>query len=834
MAVVIGALSYVTYSMNVLSDFSQSLITEEKRQKDKQSVEYDVSSINIAPSNKLDGIVTNTGQIPLEIKSLWIEEIGVPDSVKRFDPHITIAPGDSVDLINYVDFTMDPTKGYDMRIISGRGIIQTFHVNSPSSQNLFLQLHAIPNSVPSTFETTLLFTIVNNSTRGSFLYNLTPEISAEPVGSATTSHVSGPIPPTYPVLGPGEVATFQYVYSITGDTGDGATYTAYLENSLYGNNSTATVLVKEVTLATQAGTSLESFGLANELASKNDILYFHDESNLTPLGEYQMDGADPNGPGTTISPSDAFLQFISAEMTTTNTIQGNIPWNATFNYYSHIVPPDVTYPSLAFFFDCDNCGESDDTIESAGNHNNIQTMDKEGGSDIPIFVATGGPFNDGYYNFAGDRMKDNWNVDGGSESNYGEPQYAPDSTAVWVRIPPTTDNYQTIIRFGEDDQGDEDLYAIQVGDGTSGNQGKIVFIYDTDKINNNDHITDCVSDSRHDDNQWVFVVGVRNSNAECILYINGIEQIDKDVTCCYSSQIVEVDWIGVGWDGDDASGEMNGDVALWMHWNDHALTQQEVTSLYNTNYGESATRIDIAVEETNSAGVVTETYITDNAVEFPFIAPGRYADSSGDEEWDFFTTNSTDEKYGVLTYKMPYIVENKTLVPTERFRLTLNENSSPGLPLFLRVDDNTMTIPSHIQTAPVEPKWPTYLSFDRDDQVTYVTYNEGPNGVWFNYQGTRLVLTTLDGINSFGAIVSNVNGSEINADRDSIYFPAGTFAAIEFWQLGQPPEGPPNGPPGANRPDVGDYNAAVFLSGYDESGEVFLRSIKLGLVHITN
>ena len=36
-AVVIGALSYVTYSMNILGNFSESLITEEKRQKNKQN-----------------------------------------------------------------------------------------------------------------------------------------------------------------------------------------------------------------------------------------------------------------------------------------------------------------------------------------------------------------------------------------------------------------------------------------------------------------------------------------------------------------------------------------------------------------------------------------------------------------------------------------------------------------------------------------------------------------------------------------------------------------------------------------------------------------------------
>ena len=44
-AVVIGALSYVSYSMDVLGNFSESLIAEESRQKDKQGEAFEISSI---------------------------------------------------------------------------------------------------------------------------------------------------------------------------------------------------------------------------------------------------------------------------------------------------------------------------------------------------------------------------------------------------------------------------------------------------------------------------------------------------------------------------------------------------------------------------------------------------------------------------------------------------------------------------------------------------------------------------------------------------------------------------------------------------------------------
>ena len=46
-AVVVSSLSYVTYSMNTLGNFSESLITEEKRQKDKQDEAFEILSMDI-------------------------------------------------------------------------------------------------------------------------------------------------------------------------------------------------------------------------------------------------------------------------------------------------------------------------------------------------------------------------------------------------------------------------------------------------------------------------------------------------------------------------------------------------------------------------------------------------------------------------------------------------------------------------------------------------------------------------------------------------------------------------------------------------------------------
>ncbi len=74
-AVVIGALSYVSFSLETMGNFSESLIAEESRQKDKQDELFEITSIEVQQgTNKLDGNIKNSGEIPLEITTLYIDE----------------------------------------------------------------------------------------------------------------------------------------------------------------------------------------------------------------------------------------------------------------------------------------------------------------------------------------------------------------------------------------------------------------------------------------------------------------------------------------------------------------------------------------------------------------------------------------------------------------------------------------------------------------------------------------------------------------------------------------------------------------------------------------
>lgn len=825
-AVIVSALSYVTYSMNVLGTFSESLITEEKRQQDKQDEEFEIMSVNITPANKLDGIVKNTGQIPVEIKSLWIEEVGTLDSVKKFNIGTIIAPGNQLSLISSVDFDMDPAKGYAMKMVSGRGHIKSFYVNSPSSQNLLLNIHAIPEFVPSEFTTTVLFTVVNNMSNNNILYNLIPSVSTTAIGAATIEQLSGPTPVSYPSLGPGEIATFEYVYQLTGDVDEGAIFDATITNAVAENFVTTTTLIKEVAIASNANTAFESFMLSS-VQTGNDILYFHDATELTPSG-YQMDGSDPSGGGSTGNPSSAVLPFWSTNVTS-STVVINGTWNSRLAYYSNLVPNVIPQPSFAFMFECNNCRGTGHTSESTGN---ISTDDfvKSGG---PTWHSSGGPQNDGYFSYDGnDYHSAEW--DAASEYlAYQDISTNPANTAIWVRIPATTDNYMPIVRWGDENESNEDEYEIALGDGTVGNHGKIVYRYTTNVDTN---VTTCVSTGStvYDTNTWFHVIGVRPADDQCTLYIDGILQESQSHAPDSTSDvdIDDPDDIFIGFNGD--ADYLIGDVAMFMHWNNvAALDATDAYDLYNTNYGTNGTRAHFTLQRTTGTGTVQET-IYDGNFDLNFHDPAKNSDTN--TRYNLQTNDDTYEKYSFYNFTTT-TSSNSTFAIGERLKFEISwDSDTQNIPINIRFDDDDsqFVLPdasSYIQPPATIPDWPSYTTFDRDDKVTLSTFNNGPLGAWFTYQGTRFILTTLDGTTSYGSLVDKVNATSVNEDQDSIYIPNQNYAAIEFFPFGNPPQ---IQPPSNQRVPVGTYDAAIFLSGYDDSGNIFLKTINLGVIVVTD
>jgi hypothetical protein len=480
--------------------------------------------------------------------------------------------------------------------------------------------------------------------------------------------------------------------------------------------------------------------------------------------------------------------------------------------------------------ECANCDGSNNIQDSMGN---VPELDD---TSDPAFSATGGPDNKPYDTFASPDAYagDDW---GNPMAANNFPGTAPDTVMVWARIPSTVDTYMTIIRWGNE-AGTDDEYEISYGDKNGLYDGRIYFMYATaqDATSAGD-FADCVSNAgtSHDNNQWIHIVAVTPGDDQCQLWINGVKQTDEDTTSSGGGNSVDADdFIAIGYDGQNSNSQLAGDIAAFMFWDNTALSSTQIRDLYYTNYGTNGTRLDFRLDRVSSTGTVLETLVNERK-ELDFFDTTRRSTST---IYTLQTSNATDQKYSRMNYTSSSI-GTKTFSAGDRLKLTISWPTSTAatqnLPINIRFDDNAVTtfptFPSYIQTPSATPVWPTYNIIDDDNtEIPYWLYNNGPYGAFFQYFGTRMILTTASGTASYAALPIQVNDTDVNEDQDSIFIPLGKYAKIDFWR----PVNPPNDLPGAPFVPPGLYNGSIYINGYDESGRQFIRAIDMGIIRVTD
>jgi len=879
-AIVMSALSYITYSLETLGNFSESLITEESRLKDKQKEAFQITSVDITAGNKLDAVIKNTGQIPLKITTLYIDEMGVNDVVNKIKIDKIIAPGRTVDLSSLVDFTMDPAKGYNMKLITSRGGVTLSYINSASIEPLFFNLVAIPKTVSTTFAATLLFTVVNNMSNNNILYNLTPQIEvSSDNGLALAEYISGPNPASYPSLAPGDIASFEYSYTVAGDEGDFVDFGISLVNGYeispgHLQSANDTITIEIVQIAIKSGESLTSLGVIPFSSLDIELLLFHDETFGTPstIDSYQMDASDTVGEGDTAnSYDDAPIIFFTSNMTQITNVTALTTWNASLQYYSDFTDPSGISPDFAFFFECypsvdvvcDDVDVVEKVAEATGNLYSIEGKKgglKVDGDAFPTWrdpdSFTDGPDGDGYWSFTDNDgfLKDDWKME--SDSTYSDLGTPPDTEAVWVRIPTSgIDDYMPLIYYGDTNEGKNpmDRYAITIGtaEGASADTGKISFFYSTDTGPPHSVTTTCTSSDAYDNGNWQHVVAVRESNGDCNLYINGT--LVDGPNSGTGTNTIDLKKVGIGtFEQGKGNNDLLADVASWLHWNDKALTQAEAKNLFYTNYGNNGTRIWVSINVTDGDGgdscPACGVLIDDKEYILPFHDPSANSPRDGDTEYyfrDYAESNGDSwNKYSQHNITKFLSGSDRILAVDNRLSISIRmDDTEQNLPINIRfgdgnfpANDYTDTV-SFLQTGPTDPIWPAFLSFNWDEQVELTIFNQGPEGVWFTFPGTRMVLTTLDKTISYGAmpeeIQIGVEGWEpMYPERDGPYIADQVTAKIKFYALTNPPFIPPLTGGQPETVPGGDYDAFVFLSGFDEAGTAFLKTVDLGTVHI--
>ncbi len=784
------AIGYISYSMDTLDEFAQTVIVKAAVKEDQSNEKFEISKVAIA-NNAFDITVTNEGQIPIKITRLWVEDVtsgvSVADAVpkscsiqKQLGPQQTVI----VNTQSCPTITASDTASYQMKFVTERGKINEFSVNSVGSEPIDLQLLVLPTTTPSKFTTTVLFVVKNNMSSNNILTNLVPNLSTS-IGGSIANLLSGPDPPQYDALAKGETGMFKWVFKMEGETGDTKTFTASLQNGYPENQVSETATISDVIFAIQSGASITTLGITVP-ATPDDIILLHQETD-DALDGRQMSPTNPDFDGLSIDTGVSITNLFYTKNDTAVNIPAGV-WNASLRYISQPLPDSINIPAdMIFHFN--------DEDDSSGNNNEVEenkaqltlTCDKHGAGCIMF-----------------DGIDDYLSID---DSNDNDIEMADDSTAGWFKTP-SSSSKQIIYRIDDDNN---DFYEIFVN-----SVGKVVFQFDTGIAQG--PVT-CTSTGTYDDDVWHFFAAVRDGPEKCKLYIDNGAAVSDSVSGGGQHKVDVNSDVYIGIDPDESSDPFKGSIGYIMHWNTFALSSQNVLDLFNSDYGPNAHLITFTYEETDRFGTVIGVPLRqDNNYPIPF--------HDGKNDPDAWATNVN------YTTRAP-TMSAVTIDANNRLKFAFTWNS--GLNMTIRIDDTDLSNPqsSFIQIPMPDMAFPSYFTYDNDDFPQVDIFNTGPYGSWLTFL-TRITFDDMNSDNSYSAHIKEVSGVTMDKglERDSLLLKVGQTYVVTFHRPESIPDATNN--QGNNIIPAGQYKLYIFFSGHDEQGNIFLRTSYLGPIKVTD
>jgi hypothetical protein len=243
---IVTTVGYVTFSLNVLDSFNQSVLAKNQMMIDAGKEKFDIYSVQIT-NGKFNVAISNTGNLPINITRMWVQNTttNVVDWTNSYNCHnCIVSPGSILKNIGQsMPVGANPIYSYNLKLTTSRGNSMQFSMGSPGTKPIFLQLQIIPNSVSSYNNATLLLVATNNLTSSNLLTNITPNTPVcSTTGGATFTLKSLP-PPQYPYLGNGGTVMFKWVYNAVGANNTRIACTASLQNGLASNTASDTALI---------------------------------------------------------------------------------------------------------------------------------------------------------------------------------------------------------------------------------------------------------------------------------------------------------------------------------------------------------------------------------------------------------------------------------------------------------------------------------------------------------------------------------------------------------------------------------------------------------------
>src|SRR3989475_7238815 len=297
-------IGYITYSMDVLNNYNQSVLIRTQQMIDIANEKSQVTSVSYV-NNKFSIIVNNTGSLPINFTKIWITNKTAACTTYscniNYVPNQVVVPGKGITLGQNMTGTLNTGKPYHIKLVTSRGNTNEFDVNSVGSAPVNIQFYALPSNVTNGYTTGLVMIVKNNGS--GTLTNIVPSQPLAGAGVANYVLSANPIPPSYNILPPGSTAVFNWNATMTGNAGDFRTFTASLQNGFAGNTARTTVHVGTVSSFSNSPLNIQLLALPVTVPSgfKSELVMVvtnNMSGTLTSIAPTNLPNATYSGSGT--------------------------------------------------------------------------------------------------------------------------------------------------------------------------------------------------------------------------------------------------------------------------------------------------------------------------------------------------------------------------------------------------------------------------------------------------------------------------------------------------------------------------------------------------------
>ena len=114
--------AYVSYSMNTLSQFGQTVLGKSQQTLNTVNEKFQVTNVNIA-NNKFNITTVNTGNIPINFTKLWVTNSSATniDWTRVYNLNAFVGPGATLKNIGQsIPLSALSTNSYNIKLVTSR------------------------------------------------------------------------------------------------------------------------------------------------------------------------------------------------------------------------------------------------------------------------------------------------------------------------------------------------------------------------------------------------------------------------------------------------------------------------------------------------------------------------------------------------------------------------------------------------------------------------------------------------------------------------------------------------------------------------------------------